>query len=584
MPAPCVELGYNAVMSPSPPPPSKLFIRSEVLSVIEFLYTIDDPAKQDKLKQIKRLHQIPDPHTVQRILIKELQRAGNTRMIQIISELLMELGQIDVVQQPLWDLIQHTGTPDDIKDAANLILRQLGDQTDPNLYLEYLDDPAGLINRETERMLEISTRNPEALIDFIDFIFSLPVGEQGNLIRSLQNDYPPDYLLNIYMHALTALPPLETQELILAHIGEIRTPRAALFLHEVGGWFQQNPELAKVWKKSVNSLKLAGLYRPEHFDDYRHNLEQHLHPLLEQTRFYQCFATIPDGIGNQGIIVSRERDNGDVVMMSVAINDLHGIMDCFGFYELSKSDFHKLAEKFHEESSKVHASPVYCRYKLQQAEAKNRQQRFRIPYEYSCWKVLLDDVDPAEVAALNPFQMALDGANTQWEQASTNLYQHPDFSTWFLEEGDHPVVTSILEDVLQICARAMAQSTDEADIAVISHAFIEALDTLAAAMVHGLLSTEWRDILIDRLSDAAYLLNAQKANTFSALAATEVKKLVDYRGIDTPLHGFIKQYGRRCVEEDLLRLRQSATGTQSPLQNPEIFEQLVDAVLSAWEL
>lgn len=568
--------------------PSKLFIRSEVLAVMDYLNTVEEPAKQDKVKQIKRLQAISDQDTVLKILVKELQRAANARQIQVVTELLMELGSIDSLQEPLWAIIQNQQSSDEVRDAANLVLRQLGDQTDPNLYLEYLDDPAGLINRETERMLEVSTRNPEALIDFIDFIFSLPVDEQGNLIRSLQVDYPSEYLLNIYMAALLAQPPLETQELILANLSEIRSKRTALFLHDNLDWFEQDPRIGKILKKTVNSLKIAGLYREERFEEFRAELDQP-HPLMAQTKLYQCYATIPDGIGNQGLIISRERENGDICMMSVAVNDLHGIIDCFGFYELSKADFHKLIDKFHEESTKVHAPPIYCLTKLRTAEALNRQNHFRIPYEYTCWQVILDDV-AREVRqtgeTLDTVALCHQWANENWEHASVNLYQHPDFSTWFLEEGDHPVVTSILEDTITICAQAMAEVSEleqSQRLEVVEHAFVGALDRLAEALVHGLLSSEWREILIYRLADSAYLLYEQKASTFASLAATEVQKLEQYQGMDTPLEGFIKQYGRRCIEEDLLRLKQGAQSS-SALQDPQLFEQLVDRVLSSWEV
>lgn len=572
-------------MSQSPPPASKLFIRSEVLSVISYLNTMDDPSKLEKNKQIKRLQVIQDQETVQRILVKELQRAGSSKSIQVISEILMELGSIENLQKPLWSLIENPKTSDEVKDAANVVLRQLGDESDPNLYLEFLDDPAGLINRETERMLEISTRNPEALIDFIDFIFSLPVDEQCNLISSLQADYPTEYLLNIFLPAILALPPIETQELILGLLGETRSKRAALFLSDNQHWFADDARLMKTIKKSINSLKIGGFYRDEKLDEARQELFES-HPLVEQTEIYQCFATIPDGIGNQGIVISRERDNGDICMMSVAINDLHGIIDCFGFYELSKPDFHKLIEKFHEENTKVHTPPAYCLQKLKAAEAINHQNQFRIPYEYTCWKVLLQDQKLLEMEPMDIIGISQQWARPDWYQASVSLYQHPDFSTWFLEEGDHPVVTTILEDVLEVCARAMAETTDaekESKLKQLESAFITALDKLAEAMVHGLLSSEWKEILINRLADASYLLMEQKATTFAGLAATEVHKLLAYQGPATQLDGFIKHYGRRCVEEDLLRLKQGAQNT-SEFQNSEAFEHLVDAVLSAWEL
>jgi hypothetical protein len=571
-------------MSQSQPPASKLFVRSEVLSVIDFLNTMDEPSKLDKAKQYKRLQSIDDQDTVQRILVKELQRASSTKIIQVISELLMELGTIDSLQSPLWSIIQSPQSSDEIKDAANVILRQLGDQTDPNLYLEYLDDPAGLINRETERMLEVSTRNPEALIDFIDFIFSLPVDEQCNLIRSLQSDYPAEYLLNIFIPAILAMPPFETLELLLSILGEMRTKRTALFFQDYQDWFQDDARLNKAIKKSINSLKIAGLFRDEVLAEARKELSNP-HTLVSQTKLYQCFATIPDGIGNQGIVISRERENGDIVMMSVAINDLHGVIDCFGFYELSKADFHKLIEKFHEENSKIHTPQAYCIHKLRQAEALNYKNRFRIPYEYTCWKVLLNDPEESDTA-FDSVSFCKEWANEEWASASVSLYQHPDFSTWFLEEGDHPVVTAILEDVLAVCAKAMADVAEDERILKLGQlelVFVDTLDKLADAMVHGLLSTEWRDILIQRLADSAYLLHEQKANTFASLAATEVQKLLVYQGIETPLDGFIKHYGRRCIEEDLLRLKQGAQ-TSSELKNTETFEHLVDTVLTTWEL
>lgn len=572
-------------MSQSQPPASKLFVRSEVLAVIDYLNTLDEPSKLEKGKQLKRLQQIEDQETVQRILVKELQRATSARIIQIVSELLMELGSIDTLQDPLWSIIQNPQSSDEIKDASNVILRQLGDPTDPNLYLEYLDDPAGLINRETERMLEVSTRNPEALIDFIDFIFSLPVDEQGNLIRSLQADYPAEYLLNIFIPAIMALPPYETFELLLSMLGEMRSIRSALFLQENLDWFQSDARLAKIAKKSMNTLKIAGLYREDRLQEGRNELNQP-HALVTQTKLYQCFATIPDGIGNQGIVISRERDNGDVVMMSVAINDLHGIIDCFGFYELGKADFHKLIEKFHEENTKIHTPYAYCVQKLRQAEALNQQNKLRIPYEYSCWKVLLNDPELLSEEPCDTLEFSRQWANQEWESASISLYQHPDFSTWFLEEGDHPVVTSILENVLEVCAKTMADAADDERLMKLNQletVFVHTLDNLADAMVHGLLSTEWREILTNRLADAAYLLHEQKANTFASLAATEVQKLLAYKGIETPLEGFIKHYGRRCIEEDLLRLKQGAQ-TSSELKNTETFEHLVDTVLTAWEL
>ncbi|MBY0404291.1 MAG: hypothetical protein K2X66_10360, partial [Cyanobacteria bacterium] len=114
-------------MKQPPSPPSKLFIRSEVLAVIEFFAVVDNPPKQDKLKQIKRLSAFESKDFVLEILVKELQRSTKQRDIQSISELLMEIGSIDSLQEPLWKIIRNGNLNDEVKDAANLILHHLGD-------------------------------------------------------------------------------------------------------------------------------------------------------------------------------------------------------------------------------------------------------------------------------------------------------------------------------------------------------------------------------------------------------------------------------------------------------------------------
>lgn len=560
---------------PQPPlPASKLFIRSEVLSVIEFFTTLEDPPRQDKLKQLKRLSQIEDQDTVLKVLVKELQRAPGQPALQVIGELLMELGDIERLQEPLWKLIEAPDTTDEIKDAANLVLRQLGDQSDPSLYLDYLEDPEGLINRETERMLEVATRNPEALIDFIDFIFSLPVDEQCNLILSLQSDYPSDYLVNIYLPTLDAHPPYELTELMLSSLGQTKSRRAALYLEQIiqqDNLWLQDKRLAKAIQKSQNELKISGVYKENSPAYAPHNL------IFESTLF-ECYATLPDGIGNQAIIISRKKENGDIAMMSVAINDMHGILDCFGFYQLSEPDFHKITQKFHEESSRIKVPPRYCFHQLKASEQLSAKRQLRIPYEYSCWKVLLDDVTldhqdnqenrtPIDMAAL-----CQEWANPKWHEESGSLYRHADFHTWFLEKGDDSLVNEVLDQVLiHLTQDALNnQNTPEQ--------FLITMDILAETLIRSLLTSDWKDLLQSRLQQSAYLLHAQEVKTFSMLAATEAVWLSQYDpSRQIPLSGFMRQYGRRCIEEDLLRLKLDS-------EDSKALVPYIEHVLSAWEL
>src|SRR4051812_5471348 len=120
-------------MNQTPPPqsthsgPSKLMIRSEVLAVIRHLTSRVDPPRQEMVKQLKRLQEISNQAHVQDILVKELWRCQNAETMRIITQLLMELGSLDTLQEPLWTIIRDPKASDDVKDTANLILRHLGD-------------------------------------------------------------------------------------------------------------------------------------------------------------------------------------------------------------------------------------------------------------------------------------------------------------------------------------------------------------------------------------------------------------------------------------------------------------------------
>lgn len=547
---------------------SKLLVRSDVLMAIRHLLSMDDPPKQERIKQLKRLQEIENREDVLDVLVKELRRCSNQKSLQIITELLMELGEIDFLQERLWAVIRDQNASDEVKDASNLVLRHLGDPTDPDLYLEYLDDPQGLIGRETIRMLEVSAENPEALIDFIDFILSLNKEDQVRLIGSLQRDYPTEYLVNIFVPLLESDPSMELWEELVVNLGETKSVLAAETLHRLEQWPEDRlPIPKKLIQKSLKQLQIAGVYHP---NQPRPNLlaPEQPHPLVVDTTPYQCFLTISDGIGNQGLVFSRQRANGDISMLSAAINDVHGIIDCFGFFQLSMGDFHKIIEKFHEGATKIKVSPEYCCYKLLQSESLNQLQAFRLPYEYRCWRPMLESIE-----ALPPEELDLadDWVRKEWLTETGNLYQHPDFNSWFLEQGDEPCLTKHLQQVVMQTEDCLAQKNPDLE------AYFSQLADIADALMMELLATDWRDLYVKRLSEAAYLLDCQNTHTFRNLAATEVYKLKTFEAPEKLLTGFTQAFGRRCVAEELLRYR---TGSASY----DNVTPLVDGLLELWQL
>ena len=81
------------------------------------------------------------------------------------------------------------------------------------------------------------------------------------------------------------------------------------------------------------------------------------------------------------------------------------------------------------------------------------------------------------------------------------------------------------------------------------------MEGLADTLILELVKTPWRDLLIHRLVEAAYLMDCQGTLTFRNLAATEAQKLTDVTDPKQLLTGFTRSYGRRCITEELLRLR-----------------------------
>ena len=187
-------------------------------------------------------------------------------------------------------------------------------------------------------------------------------------------------------------------------------------------------------------------------------------------------------------------------------------------------------------------SPEYCQFKLQLAEEKNHEMHIRFPYEYICWKVLLDDIEPVEQ---NLMDFAQSKSNPDWSSQTANLYHHPDFTTWFLEDGDEINVNESLAEALE--------SVGSIDAETDSASWIKTMDEAADDLVYTLLSSKWQQVMANRLADTAFLLKDQKANTLSILAATESLHIANWdNDKKKPLEGFLKAYGRRCVEEFLL--------------------------------
>ncbi|EKE02543.1 MAG: hypothetical protein ACD_20C00363G0009 [uncultured bacterium] len=515
---------------------SKMQIRAEVMMLLQQLYAHDELPKDLQDKCLASMKSIKNTEQVLEVLLKEFVRVNYDKG-QILVNLLTELGTLAQLKKPLWSFIKDTKMSDTVKDLAGIVLRNLGDDSDPGEFLSYLDNPKEVIDKETKKILEMAVVNPEAQIDFLDFLFALPEQEQITLVESLKEDYPGEFLANILITALDTQPSEKLEEAIIVALGETRSELSVPVLTKLveSG---RNEIARKMAKKSLNMLKIAGIDTTNFFGDKRG------FPICQLTKVHECYSSVIDGAGSQGIIFSRIKENRDVLMFSVVISDLDGIVGCFGFNGISEDDFGRIVLRFHEESTRVSVSPEYCKYLLEKAEKINENAGNPIPYEYIAWKSLLWDIPELDQSVEKE---AIKWASPENFMQGEVLYKHPDFKHWFLDDTDHPAVKEILDKII------LDTLDNKQHYRKNSNDYIELLENKVTEMIVRVFDENWRQIYKSRLLNAAYLLDCQGLEHFKEIASSVAAGLSSEYNMPLEKSPFIRQMFRKTIIEGFLR-------------------------------
>ena len=519
---------------------SKLQIRSEVMLMLQRFNSIDDMSKEQQDKYLNKFRSISNMDYVLEILVKELARVDQKKA-QLISVFLQELGTLDALRDVLWSYVKSPNSSDELRDISSIILKGLGDQTDPEEFLNYLDDPKAVVDKETEKLLEIASVNPEAQIDFLDFLFSLPENEQINLVNSLKEDYSSESMVNVVVPALESKPSPHLEEELVKIIGETRSAKAVPVLKDVIQ-YSENDIIKKLAQKSLNMLKLSGV------DTEQENDLPKASPITKISSIYECHTNIVDGIGNQGIIISRIKPNLDVLMMNVVVNDIHGIIDCFGFYGISKEDFRRIIEKFQETTTRFIVPPEYCKLKLKKAEKINKENGLSIPYEYIAWKSMLDDTSIMED---NWEETAGKFVNKKLINETALLYKFPDFDHWFFEEDDHPLVNVFLNSLIGEI------NENHREFARNHKKLLEWLKSKIVLFADKVFDDDMKTVYKNRLLDITYLISYRDLDFFREIAASLAWAISPENKYDIKTIPFFKELIKRTIIEALLRYQQT---------------------------
>ena len=400
---------------------SKLQIRARLLSALTELMNPSNRSAQSAMEVIDSLRDIEDKTSILEILVKELKKENPEERCQIIFCILHELADKNATETALLAELASPALSDKIKSQIINVLRALGNHLNYDDYLKYLDNPEEIIDADTTRLLANAIINPEAQIDFLDFINALPLKEGKMLLDSLNNDYAGDSLANILSPLIIAQPCSELAFEAIKNIGESKSELALRTLN----YLIENVSDLKVKahaQKSINVLRLSGV-KEDHTDEFYAEI-------LTKSPVYRCFTNLPDGHGNIGIIFSRKNEDELIQMFSVVVNDIDGIVDCFGFNEISDGEFSRIASKFFSNDEIIEISPEFCKFLLTNAEKTTRLMYDEMPYEYAAWRTITFDLpykefnltQDAKTIGLNDFLIR-------------QLYEKGYFEKWFFDKN-----------------------------------------------------------------------------------------------------------------------------------------------------
>ena len=357
---------------------NKIQIKAEILATLAALSTTVKP----DTALLTDLRNIEDKKVVTDILIRELVTAPEQKAM-LICWLLTELIDKDMLSDELWNVIKSPEYNDHVKMVAFNMLKDLGNKVDYDVISGYFEQFNELINEETKQLLETAIMNPEAQIDFMDFLHALSDEDKITLIKSLEDDYDCDSLANILIPVFLYYIDTEVGFVALEVLGRTKSQLAYHALENAKSFAPQ--ALHSRINKALSELKMSGI-RVDKTEEFYANI-------LKESKPYKTYVSFPDGHGNMAIIFSRKRENATLQFLAIVVNPRYGILDSFGFHSMTEQDFYRIVDKFYNYQERYEVKPGVVKYILNQAEENSHINGESIPYEYICWQSIMLDVD-----------------------------------------------------------------------------------------------------------------------------------------------------------------------------------------------
>lgn len=358
---------------------NKIQLKAEILTVITKLQTISDTSKVDSILEVLEAQE--NKKQILDLLMREFVKTNEDKAF-IISFLMLRLTEKEQLENALWTSLKSPTVSDYNKALILNLLKDMGNRVDYNEIDEYFDSPEDIIDQETKELLHTAIMNPEAQIDFLDFLEALPYEDKLTLVESLGDDYSEDALANILIPVFLHDPTARIAKVALEILGKSKSQLALHALEEAMEYVEE--DLVPPIKRNISTLKLSGVRQDNALDFYKE--------VLSDSRPYECYTSYPDGHGNQALIFSREREDETIQFLAVVVNDKWGIVDCFGFNQITKDEFEKIVARFYGDEDSVYINQTVLKALLQNAENIIHRNGEIVSYEYICWRTITSDI------------------------------------------------------------------------------------------------------------------------------------------------------------------------------------------------
>ena len=394
-------------------------LKTLILDIIDRFSNITDLAELKNLN-VEILDAQSDKKTIVKILYKELNNA-NQKNEYILRILLERYAPKEELSAHLWSMLKNTMVSNETKIVVLNFLRDIDSNWSYDEYGKFIENEDELLDSDTKFLLKNAIINPEVQIDFLDFLNSLNTNDKTTLIKSLGEDYSEDALANILVPVFLSDPYSEEGKTALEILGDTKSQLAYHALNEALKYARADIQTAI--RRNLSKLKLAGIREDNTHIFYK--------KLLSDSKPYEFCLTYPDGHGNQALIFTREKSTGRIQFAAVVLDDYHGILDCFGFNDISKFECDKIIERFYQDEEILKITPEALKTILINAEKLSD----KFPYEYICWKNLLADIDPHTTDIKTVLKQNLTPPETLQVDEIQKLSADEFTKHWFLDYG-----------------------------------------------------------------------------------------------------------------------------------------------------